>query len=335
MKLLLIKLGDLGDLVLASPVFRCLKQQLPQAELHLLTNDRYLPVMRANPHITGFHSENRFTYGLLDELKAESFDAVIDLQGGDLAVHVIHVLGLPHHSYRKRRLQEFLYTRLKWNLLPANEHQVDRYLHAVRKLGVKNDGRGLDFFIPKEAGTKLEDIPAAHHLGYIALAIGGSKWNKRMPVGKWRELVARIDHPMILIGDEADRIAGEEIAAVDPVKIYNACGKFSISESADLIAKSKFVVAHDTGMMHIAAALGKPIIAIWGSTRPTLGLSPYYPAPRPGDEPLSDNLEVRLWCRPCSTQGLDRCPQGHFKCMKQQSIVELEALVRKRLKAGK
>ncbi|RYZ44367.1 MAG: glycosyl transferase, partial [Chitinophagaceae bacterium] len=138
---------------------------------------------------------------------------------------------------------------------------------------------------------------------------------------------------IILLGAKEERAEGDAIASVDPIKIYNACGKFSLHESADLVRQSKVVIAHDTGLMHIAAALRKQVIAIWGSTTPSFGMVPYY-----GKNflqrvpPPSDDVQVhKLWCRPCTKIGRNKCPQGHFKCMKNISIDEIVANVEKRL----
>ena len=118
------------------------------------------------------------------------------------------------------------------------------------------------------------------------------------------------------------------------MKVYNACGKFSLHESADLVRKSRVVISHDTGLMHIAAALKKPVIALWGSTTPSFGMVPYY-----GDNYLAhqakpyDDVQVhKLWCRHCTKFGKNKCPQGHFKCMKEISIEEIVGKVTRRLR---
>ena len=118
---------------------------------------------------------------------------------------------------------------------------------------------------------------------------------------------------IILLGGKEDFANGEKIAEPDNVKIYNACGKFSLNESADIIRNAKLVISHDTGLMHIAAAFKKKILSVWGNTVPSFGMVPY-----------ETNYEVfqvnKLWCRPCSKTGYEKCPLGHFKCMNNQSM---------------
>jgi heptosyltransferase-2 len=212
-------------------------------------------------------------------------------------------------------------------------HIIDRYLETVSSFGVKNDGAGMDYFIAPHEEVQLKDIPASHHAGYIAMVIGASFYTKKLPIEKLQELCRKIDHPVILLGGKEEREEGDAIATTDPVKIYNACGKFSLNESADLVRKSKLVIAHDTGLMHMAAAMKKPVIAVWGSTTPSFGMVPYY-----GDnylyqhaKPYDDVQVHKLWCRPCTKMGRHKCPQGHFKCMKNISIDDMVQKVERRL----
>ncbi len=112
------------------------------------------------------------------------------------------------------------------------------------------------------------------------------------------------------------------IAEVDKVKIYNACGKFNLNESADLVRRAKLIITNDTGLMHIAAAFNKPIISLWGNTVPEFGMYPYMP----GRPQLYDIMEIKnLSCRPCSKIGYKKCPKKHFKCMnliKPEEVLE-------------
>ncbi len=131
-----------------------------------------------------------------------------------------------------------------------------------------------------------------------------------------------LDHPIILLGGLEDADEGDRIAASDKIKIYNACGKFGLNESADLVRRAKLVVTNDTGLMHIAAAYKRPVISLWGNTVPEFGMYPYYGsnflrAGGTGELPY-DIMEIKkLRCRPCSKIGYDTCPLGHFKCMEK------------------
>lgn len=333
MKFLVIRFSSIGDIVLTTPVVRCLKTQLPLAEVHYLIKPKFKMVMDSNPYIDKIHVLQDDWKRMIAELKEEKFDYIIDLHHNLRTLRVKKDLKIPSFSFNKLNIEKFIFTKLKWNVMPKHLHVVDRYMETVKPFGVENDGKGMDYFIPKQDEVTQKDIPHSHHLGYIALVIGASYFTKKLPVYKLQELCRAIDHPIILLGAKEEFKEGEMIASVDPVKVYNACGKFSLHESADLVRKSKLVISHDTGLMHIAAALGKPVIAVWGSTVPSFGVTPYY-----GENYLAhhaqpfDNIQVhKLWCRPCTKFGRKRCPQGHFKCMKKISIEGIVSDVNKRL----
>jgi len=313
-------------------VVRCMKKQLPDAEIHYLIKPQFKTVMVNNPYIDKLHTLQKDWDAMIEELRAEKFDYIIDLHHNLRTLRVKRALKLPSFSYNKLNIEKFVFVKLKWNVMPK-VHIIDRYLETVSSFGVKNDGAGMDYFIAPHEEVKLEDIPASHHAGYIALVIGASFYTKKLPVEKLQELCRKIDHPVILLGGKEEREEGDAIAATDPVKIYNACGKFSLNESADLVRKSKLVIAHDTGLMHMAAAMKKPVIAVWGSTTPSFGMVPYY-----GDnylyqhaKPYDDVQVHKLWCRPCTKMGRHKCPQGHFKCMKNISIDDMVLKVERRL----
>lgn len=324
MKFLVIRFSSIGDLVLTSPVVRCLKKSVPGAVVHFLVKPQFKSVVVNNPYIDKIHLLQEDWNKMIAELKAEGFDQIIDLHHNLRTLRVKRALKLPAYSFNKLNIEKLIFVKLKWNVMPKL-HIVDRYLKTIEHLGVQNDGAGLDYFIAPHEEVQQRDIPASHQLGYIALVIGASFYTKKLPVYKLQELCAAIPHPVILLGAKAEYAEGEEIKKADDVKIYNACGKFSLNESADLVRKAKVVIAHDTGLMHIAAALKKPVIAVWGSTTPSFGMVPYYGKNFLMQKAVPyDDVQVhKLWCRPCTKIGRHHCPQGHFKCMKNIPVEEI------------
>jgi heptosyltransferase-2 len=312
-KFLIIRFSSIGDIVLTSPVIRCLKKQVPEAEVHFLVKDKFRSVIEHNPYIDKLHVLAHSWELMIEELKAENYDYIIDLHHNTKTLRVKQALKKKSFSFYKLNIQKYFLTAFKLNVLPK-VHIVDRYLKTAESFGVKNDGAGLDYFISEKEETKKSDIPASHHAGYIACVIGAAHNTKKWPVHKWKEFCKEMNHPLILLGGPEDRVNGDEIAAVDTVKVYNACGKFSINESADLVRRSKLVISHDTGLMHIAAAYKKPIISLWGNTVPVFGMTPYYGAAMVPHVIMQVN---KLWCRPCSKIGYSKCPLGHFKCMEK------------------
>lgn len=330
MKFLIVRFSSIGDIVLTSPVVRCLKKQVPEAEIHFLVKESFIPVVQHNPYIDKIHVLAHSWELMIEELKTEEYDYIIDLHHNVKTLRLKNELKVKSFSFYKLNVQKYIYTAFKLNILPKI-HIVDRYLDTVRSFGVKNDGEGLNYFIAPNEETKKDDIPGSHYAGYIACVIGAAHGTKRWPVHRWKAFCGKMDHPIILLGGKEDKQRGDEIAEADDVKVYNACGKFSINESADLVRKAKLVISNDTGLMHIAAAFKKPVISLWGNTVPSFGMTPYYGDRyhRNTQKFAFDIVQVKnLWCRPCSKIGYEKCPLGHFKCM--EKIGEEEVIVKAR-----
>jgi heptosyltransferase-2 len=324
-KFLIIRFSSIGDIVLTTPVARCLRKKFPEAAIHFLTKQSFREIVAHNPYIDKVHVLADSFELMLHELKMEEYDHIIDLHHNLRTLRIKRFLkNVKAFSFNKLNVEKFIYTNFKINTLPA-KHIVDRNMETVSSFGVMDDGLGLDYFIPEKDIVRNADIPTSHLHGYIAIVIGAALATKKMPLHKLKELCNAIDHPLILLGGKEDMEEGKAIAAVDKIKIYNACGKFSLNESADLVRRSKLVITHDTGLMHIAAALQKPLISIWGNTVPAFGMYPYYGR---SSQQRYDIVEVnKLWCRPCSKIGYDKCPKGHFKCMELIAVNEIVNLV--------
>jgi len=316
MKFLIIRFSSIGDIVLTTPVIRCLKQQVANAEVHFLTKKTFASIVENNPHVDKIFTLSHSWDAMIKELLLEQYDCIIDLHHNTRTWRVKRALKTKSYSYNKLNIQKWLFTGLKINRLPK-VHIVDRLLDTVKSFGIVNDGKGLDYFIPEKDIVQKKDIPLSHSLGYVAIVIGAALNTKKMPVKKLQQLCAAIDYPIILVGGKEDIVAGDAIAKNNAVKVYNACGKFNLNESADIVRNAEVVISHDTGLMHIAAAFHKKIISIWGNTVPGFGMYPYY-----GDSQVDNYIsEVKnLSCRPCSKIGYKQCPKKHFKCMMLQDI---------------
>lgn len=329
MKLLVIRFSSIGDIVLTTPVLRCIKTQHPDWQLHYLTKASFRPVLAHNPYIDKLHYFDDDLNATIEELKAEHFDCVIDLHKNLRTRRVKKKLKVPAYSFKKLNVQKWILVNFKINLMP-DKSIVERYLEAVKPLGVHNDSKGLDYFIPDYIKLKNDDIPMSHWAGYLGCVIGGSYNTKKLPVEKWIELADLIPYPMILLGGKEDREEGEKIAAHNKVKIYNACGKFNLNESAALVQNAKLVVSNDTGLMHIAAAYQKTVISVWGNTSPEMGMFPYFGSDAQQVVKKSFLIENKgLYCHPCSKLGYNKCPKGHFKCMNNLNMSEIAEIVKK------
>ena len=316
MKFLIIRFSSIGDIVLTTPVIRCLKKQLPDAEIHFITKPQFKTILENNPYIDKLIILEDWKT-TIQQLKTEQYNYIIDLHHNLKSLRLKAALyKVPSFSFNKLNIEKWLLTSFKINVLPK-KHIVDRYLETLDLFNIKNDGYGLDYFIADKNVVPYTDLPTSHLHGFITIVIGAAHNTKKLPVEKLKQLCSFINHPLILLGGKEDAATGNEIAQTDSIKIYNACGKFSLNESADLIKKSKFVITYDTGLMHIAAAFKKPVISIWGNTISQFGMYPYY-----GNDNVENiKFEVEdLPCRPCSKIGYKKCPRGHFKCMNKQDI---------------
>jgi ADP-heptose:LPS heptosyltransferase len=198
----------------------------------------------------------------------------------------------------------------KLNRLP-DIHIVDRYLDTLRLFDVVNDMQGLDYFIPSADEVNTSILPAGFESGYVALVTGAKHQTKQMPVEMMVQLCKKLEVPVVLLGGREDRDRAEEIVK-QCSNTFNACGAFNLNQSASLIRQSLLVITPDTGLMHIASALKKPVLSVWGNTVPAFGMYPYFPGEG------SFCFEVKeLSCRPCSKLGYEACPKGHFRCMKE------------------
>ncbi len=315
MKILVIRFSSIGDIVLTTPVVRCLKEQISGLELHYLTKFKYKGVLQHNPHIDKIHVYSKKYKSLINQLRYENFDQIIDLHNNQRTFLFKMALGVKSMAVDKINLQKWLMVKFKKDRLPKL-HMVDRYMETVKHLGVVNDNKGLDHYIHERDHVDLPTYfpQMSNSEDYIAFAIGGQHFTKRLPLYKISSICKRLPLPVILLGGLEDELVGDSVVseAIRHNKILNGCGKLRLNQSASVVQQAKWVISHDTGMMHIATAYGKDLISIWGNTIPEFGMSPY-----PKDEKQKRKIvEVKgLNCRPCSKIGYSACPQGHFKCL--------------------
>ncbi|KAA3650248.1 MAG: glycosyltransferase family 9 protein [Bacteroidetes bacterium] len=316
-KVLIIRFSSIGDIVLTTPVIRCLKNQLEgDVEIHYVTKKSYASLLTNNPHISKVHTIEKSTNEIIKELQSENFDYIVDLHKNLRSARLKKKLPAFSFSFEKLNWEKWLLVNLKINRLPEI-HIVDRYLKAVKALGIKNDGLGLDYFLPDGIEKEIT-IPETHQNGFIALVLGANHATKRIPKVKLIELIESSNKAFILIGGKEDQELGVALEKMYPDQIYNAAGETNLNQSAYLIKQAQIVISPDTGMMHIAAAFQKEIISVWGNTVPEFGMYPYYKKGNEFNSTIVENKNIK--CRPCSKIGFNKCPKGHFKCMMELDL---------------
>lgn len=329
-KILLIRFSSIGDIVLTTPVVRCLRRQIPEVELHVLTKSSYHSIYANNPNINKVFDWEGSWEAVLPLLKNERYDFVVDLHKNWRSFRVRMALRCPSAFFPKLDFRKFLYTKLKIGKMPS-VHIVDRYFEAVKRLGVHNDGQGLDFFFSEGDELHYEDFPETFRDGFVAVVIGGQHATKILPVDKVVEVCEALDYPVLLVGGSEDSARAERIVEKVGKNVENYCGRLTLGQSAYLLKLSDAVLTNDTGMMHIAAALRKPIVSVWGNTVPEFGMYPYLPQEM---APAAIVENKSLKCRPCDKLGYSRCPKGHFACMNSLDANEIAEKIKAGLSPG-
>lgn len=311
-KILIIRFSSIGDIVLTTPVIRIAKQQIPNAEIHFLTKKSFSTVLAGNPYIDKLIPVEGKLSKTIKSIKQENYDFVVDLHNNLRSSRVKRILKSPSSSFNKLNVEKWLMVNFKRNRLPKL-HIVDRYLKTLDSFGVKNDQKGLDYFIPEKDIVDKTTLPESHQNGFIGWVIGGSYFTKMLPLNKILDVGRKLNKPVVLLGGPEDAEKGQEIVSKLGKQFYNACGKYNLNQSASLVKQADKIMTNDTGLMHVAAAFNKPILSFWGNTIPEFGMAPYTPT-QPESSQIMEINDLR--CRPCSKLGFKKkCPKGHFYCM--------------------
>jgi ADP-heptose:LPS heptosyltransferase len=315
-KILVIRFSSMGDVIYTTPVIRCLSLQLPGCEIHFLTKREFQYIYTKNPYLTRLHLLKPTLQETIRDIKAENFDYIIDLHNNLRTTLIKLLTRIPASTYKKDRVTKWLAMKFKWKKLFSALHLVDRYMKTVEFLGVHNDNKPIDYYIAQNYSLE-ELLPASHHGSFVAFVIGATHYNKRMPNDKIIDACKEIKLPIVLLGGNDVKENALEIIEALGAQVYSTCGLTNLDQSVFIVSKATKVIGFDTGLTHIAEAFNIPIASIWGSTTPELlGVFPYK---------VSDSLVigVDLPCRPCSKFGLDHCPLGHFKCMRDIQTEEI------------
>jgi len=327
-KTLVLRLSSIGDIILTSPLLRTFRNAVgKEARVDFVVRKEYAELVRSCHHLSIVHEYDVATgykglQALALQLREEKYDLVIDLhdsirtkllratcKAGDIVV------------IDKRKFERWLLVNLKRNAYTDNLTVAERYIETVEKFGITNDGKGLEIFIPDttlfEVSGKMAKLRLNQFEKVIGICPGSKHFTKRWQREKFAEIAIRTAeqyHAKVLLfggrdeRDDCEFVKQEVVRRVSEESVHNFAGEFSLLESAAALEFCDIVVTNDSGLMHLAAAKQKKIVAIFGSTVKEFGFAPY------GTEAIviENNL---LDCRPCTHIGRKDCPKGHFKCM--------------------
>jgi heptosyltransferase-2 len=318
--ILAVRFSSIGDVLLTTPLLRAIRRRHPGARLTVLTKESYAPLLSHNPHVsevlgmTSKHSLPR----LAAELRTARYSHLLDLHGS-LRTRALRILVPGRWStYPKHRFARTLLIHTKRNYYRDTRSVAERYFSAARALDVTPDGRPPELFLGAEAEREVAQWFSGSWLApdrpTIALAPGAAHATKRWPVEHWGQLVRRITGAglqVMVLGSSADAAVAAAIAQSADSSVANVAGRFGLQGTGAMLRRAAALVSGDTGVMHMATAVGTPVIALFGPTVGPFGFFPYTAQARV--------MELSLPCRPCSSQGGPRCPLGHHRCLRDMA----------------
>jgi lipopolysaccharide heptosyltransferase II len=318
LNILAVRFSSIGDVLLITPLLRAIRAQYPAARVTVLTKPGFVPLLSHNPNLSRVISldQRRGLRDLAAELRAGRYTHLLDLHD-NLRSRMLRLL-VPGNwsSYPKHRLARSILIHTKRDLYRDRRPVPERYFSAATHLGVVPDGAPPDFFLGREAEQAAAAwLEAGRRPGpdqpLIALAPGAAHATKRWPPEYWEMLLQRLINSgssVVLVGGEEDAALASLLVSGAPGGVLNAAGRFGLQETAALLKHCQALVSGDTGVMHMATAVGTPVLALFGPTVRQFGFFPYSNRARV--------LELPLGCRPCSSKGGPRCPLGHHRCLR-------------------
>jgi heptosyltransferase I len=306
LKILILKPSSLGDVIQALPVLRLLKLHFPQSEIFWWIDSALAPLLEEDPDLAGVVRFERKRWGKpqhwpemlrsIRSLRAQKFDLVIDLQC--LLRSAIFawlargkfLIGLDEVREGARGFYDLAVPRKTFHT-----HAVDWYLAALPPLGVPVHKNFKWLPDRPQISADVKSKWKTDGAKWIALQPGARWKNKRWPANYFAELVSQLaqkfpDTRFAVLGSNEDKPLGEIISRAAPEKVLNLCGGTSLPEMIEWIRLCDLLVTNDTGPMHAAAALGKPLVALFGPTEPRR-TGPY--------GQLQNVLRLGLPCSPC------------------------------------
>ncbi|MDD4857329.1 MAG: glycosyltransferase family 9 protein [Candidatus Krumholzibacteria bacterium] len=317
-KILIIRLSSLGDLILMVPMLRALRAGFPDREIHLVCKEKYAGLFEGSDFFDRFVIVRR---GDLNELvrirswlKMERYDTIIDAHNVIRSNILLHTLRADRKlQIQKNEMKKLMLILFKKNLYSHMVSQASRYAALAGAMGVEMSEACAELPVPPAAARGAENALArAGRSGRPLVAFApGARWRtKRWPDECYAELIAGVSRrgwESVLIGGAEDSTANASIARMSGAASIDLTGALSVIESAALLKRCEALVTNDSAPLHLAEAVGKPVLAFFGPTVKEFG---YFP-----QHARSMVLETALPCRPCSRNGARPCQYGTRECL--------------------
>jgi heptosyltransferase-2 len=326
-RILLLRFSAIGDILLTTPLVRALRRRHPDAHLAAFTRAAFLPLLSDNPHLDEVHGlgPDESLRELAARIRAGRFTHLLDLHGSLRTRALRRLVPGRWGTFSHHRAARWLLVRAKRDRYPAGALPVaERYFRAATGLDVVPDGGPPEFGLHPDAVAWARAWLAARNLGrerrLVAVAPGAAHATKRWPAESWRTLVGSLTargRDVVVLGGPEDRPLATAIAESGGPRAAAAAGEATLQDTGGLLAAATAAAAGDTGVMHMATAVGTPVVALFGPTVRQFGFFPY--------RARATVLERDLPCRPCSYHGGPVCPLGHHRCLRDISPAEVGA----------
>ncbi len=328
-KILILQTAFAGDLILATPLARGVKDAFKGSEVHFLVIPETAVLLKHNPFIDKIwtYDKRRYEKGigpflkLMRRLSNERFDLAIVPHRSLRSALLVFGARIPRRVGFDKSAGAVFFTDVVPYL--KNLHEVERNFKLIQALGWNGNIFPPELFPGPEEKEEIDRFLAEARIktGKALLAVApGSVWpTKRWPAERFAAVVNEFWEKWkirsVLIGGKNDVTLGEKIVKKTGKRILNAVGRFSLLASAELISRCRVILTNDSAPLHLAVAVGTPVVAIFGPTVPSFGFAPYGKG--------HTVIEKKLRCRPCSIHGSKKCPKGHFRCMRDISTEEV------------
>lgn len=319
-KFLIIRFSSIGDVILTTPLIRCLRAAYPESQIDFLVKKEFAIVLSQNPHINSIITfDKKAGKGELSKIRnlirMNGYTHILDIQKNLRSIYISAGSGAKVSSFSKKLFARDMLIRFNINIYKEIKPVYLRYFESVANLGVTYDNCGTEVFPSISESEKITGILAQNnYLPQFPLLViaPGAQWeNKRWPVERFaaaaETFCEQTGAKTILIGGSGDIEICNSVQSLMKSTVLNLAGKLSLMGSAALLGKASMVFTNDTGMLHMAQAMKAPVVAVYGPTTRELG---FFPIPE-----NSRVAETDVSCRPCTQKGLHYCPKTHFRCM--------------------
>jgi heptosyltransferase-2 len=321
-----------GDAVLTTPAVRAVRENFPEARISLLAKPWVAPVFYNNPHVDNilvYESEGRHRgwigkSRLVRDLRRQRFHLAVLFQNAFEAALLVYLAGVPARvGYDSDCRGALLTRRIPDDRRCRGGHHVDHYLEILKGASLKPGSKALTLELSEGERDKAKEILGENRIGPGQPLIGinpGATFgsSKRWPLERYAALCDRISSTwgaqIIVLGGPGERAAGRRLSSLVKEGCTNLCGRTTLREAAAVIEKCQLFVTNDSGLMHVAAALNIPLVAIFGSTDPV--------ATGPTNE-QSRIVQAATSCGPCLKR---ECPEDH-RCMNEISVDQVCVVV--------